>query len=119
MSPQRTPPNEPRIALLDAARFLAAAAVLAYHYFFNEAPGKETQPTHFHQGKQDRPFHLDYCFVPSDWASRITSVHVGGFSEWCAISDHVPLVVDVDVNELVPATNRQQDFRHRVEVSEM
>ena len=97
----------------------AFGMVSAYHYFFNEAPGKEKQPTHFHQGRRDRPFHLDYCFVPSDWASRITSVHVGSFSEWCASSDHVPLVVDLDVNDLVPVTNRRQDFRHRVEVSEM
>ncbi len=96
----------------------AVGVVSAYHYFFNEAPGKEKQPTHFHQGKRDQPFHLDYCFVPSDWASRITSVHVGGFSEWCAISDHVPLVVDVDVNDLIPATNRQQDLHHRVEARE-
>jgi len=102
------------IALTDAF-----GMVSAYHYFFNEAPGKEKQPTHFHQGRRDRPFHLDYCFVPSDWASRITSVHVGSFSEWCASSDHVPLVVDLDVNDLVPVTNRRQDFRHRVEVSDI
>jgi hypothetical protein len=66
-------------------------------------PGSEQRPTHFHLGKRDRPFHLDDCFVPADWASRITSVRVGGFSDWCAMSDYVPLVVDMDVNGLVPA----------------
>jgi len=78
------------IALTDAF-----GMVSAYHYFFNEAPGKEKQPTHFHQGRRDRPFHLDYCFVPTSWTDRIERVVVGTHRQWHSWSDHRPVVVEV------------------------
>jgi len=70
----------------------------AYHEFFREAPGSETRPTHFYRGDETRPFHLDYCFLPAEWLSHITAVRVGEFSpEWKKVSDHVPLIVDLDL----------------------
>ncbi len=69
----------------------------AYHRYFDEEPGSESRPTHFHGGKEASPFHLDYCFLPEDWVSRIKRVEVGAHNDWCALSDHVPLVVDLDL----------------------
>ncbi len=71
--------------------------VSAYHHHFHESHGEETRPTHFHGRKETSPFHLDYCFVPSAWAQKIKAVDVGGFNEWRGISDHVPLIVDLEL----------------------
>jgi endonuclease/exonuclease/phosphatase family metal-dependent hydrolase len=70
--------------------------VSAYHSHFKDEPfGKEKRPTHFHRGKESAPFHLDYIFLPEDWARRITKVTVGTHSDWHKVSDHSPLVVDL------------------------
>ena len=67
----------------------------AYHHFFSEAPGSETRPTYFHKGDETAGFHVDYCFLPAEWRSRIKGVRVGEFSP--SISDHMPLIVDLDL----------------------
>jgi exonuclease III len=71
--------------------------VSAYHEHFQEPFGSETRPTHYFKGIQSSPFHLDYCFVPKDWARHIKDVHVGAYDEWRGVSDHVPLIVDLDL----------------------
>ncbi len=72
--------------------------VSAYHYFYGEAPGCETRPTHFWRGDGAATFHLDYCFLPSPWLARVRDVCVGEFSPaWKEVSDHVPLIVDLDL----------------------
>jgi exonuclease III len=72
--------------------------ISAYHGFYSEAPRSETQPTHFYRGVEAAGFHVDYCFLPNMWRSRIRGVSVGAFSpSWKVISDHVPLIVDLDL----------------------
>jgi endonuclease/exonuclease/phosphatase family metal-dependent hydrolase len=71
--------------------------VSAYHTFFGEEFGRESRPTHFYKGSRESAWHLDYCFIPASWADRIRSVHVGTYAEWHEYSDHVPLVVDLDL----------------------
>jgi endonuclease/exonuclease/phosphatase family metal-dependent hydrolase len=71
--------------------------VSAYHAFFSEPFGFETRPTHFHRRDSTKPFHIDYCFVPAQWRDHITRVEVGKPDEWRAYSDHVPLIVDIDI----------------------
>ena len=68
-------------------------AVSAYHAFFAEEQGKETRPTHYLLFREQRPFHLDYIFVPKEW--RVTDFQVGTYEDWRAFSDHVPILVDV------------------------
>ena len=72
--------------------------VSAYHSFHRESPGEESRPTYFHRGSDSSTWHIDYCFVPSAWASRITDVHVGRHEQWRDVSDHVPLIVDLDLD---------------------
>lgn len=67
----------------------------AYHRYFDIEPGRELHPTHFHTGREDRPFHLDYCFVPEEWVARINSVEVGSYAGWHAVSDHAPVTVNL------------------------
>ena len=73
----------------------ALGLVSAYHAFHGEAHGGETQPTYYFQWKETRPFHIDYCFIPEAWSSRMHRVEVGSYGEWKEHSDHRPLLVDV------------------------
>jgi hypothetical protein len=67
----------------------------AYHRFFSEDQGEETRPTHYYWHQKERGFHIDYIFIPEDWAKRISKVEVGEYECWSSLSDHVPIVVDV------------------------
>jgi hypothetical protein len=71
--------------------------ISAYHHFFSENQGEETRPTHYFWHRKDRPYHIDYIFLPRRWASRIKSVEVGKHAVWSNLSDHVPLCVEVTV----------------------
>ena len=73
----------------------------AYHVGRSELHGKEVLATLYGRGrKPDGPkHHVDYCFLPMEWCSHLREVEVGKFDAWVGkgLSDHVPLVVDVDV----------------------
>jgi endonuclease/exonuclease/phosphatase family metal-dependent hydrolase len=81
------------------SRILAALAELglvsAYHAFYGVEHGHETHPTYRHQRNPSKPWHIDFCFVPRDWAERLTSVQVIDGPEWAATSDHLPLKVEL------------------------
>ena len=70
--------------------------VSAYHHFFGEEQGSETRPTFYLLWKENRPFHIDYCFIPEAWTADIRSVSVGTYADWFASSDHRPLVVELN-----------------------
>jgi hypothetical protein len=69
--------------------------VSAYHSRYAEAQGRETRPTFFLYRHRQRPYHIDYCFLPATWLGRIRDVKVGGHAAWAAKSDHMPLTVDL------------------------
>ena len=69
--------------------------VSAYHHFHAEEQGFESRPTLYWTWAQDKPFHIDYCFVPREWAAGLTSVYVAPFAELNGFSDHRPLVVQL------------------------
>lgn len=73
----------------------ALGLVSAYHAFHAEPHGGESQPTYYFQWKESRPFHIDYCFIPGAWSSRIHRVEVGSYGQWKEHSDHRPLLIDV------------------------
>ena len=66
----------------------------SYHHYFNEEQGKETQATYYHFHKQDRPFHIDFCFMSKNLLGSLKNVELGSFEEWSGLSDHVPIIVD-------------------------
>jgi exodeoxyribonuclease-3 len=68
--------------------------ISAYHVHHEEKQGAETRPTYYFYRHQDKPFHIDYVFVPRGW--RLKSVEIGSFREWGHLSDHVPVVVDLE-----------------------
>jgi len=69
----------------------------AYHHFFSESQGEETQPTYYFWHHKDRGYHIDYVFLPQQWTSQIKSVELGTHAAWSKLSDHVPLSIDVSV----------------------
>jgi exonuclease III len=65
----------------------------SYHLFHKKIQGKETHPTLYMYRHQDKPYHIDYCFVSKDIARKIKSVEIGDFDFWRRHSDHVPVIV--------------------------
>jgi hypothetical protein len=53
--------------------------VSAYHAHTNEDQGMETSGTFFMYRRILRPYHIDYCFLPVDWASQGMTVEIGAF----------------------------------------
>ena len=70
----------------------------AYHHGRGVEQGAEPEPTiYWRDRKSDGPsYHIDYCFVPEIWTKSV-SVEVGRFDDWVHLSDHVPLIVEVDL----------------------
>ncbi len=77
--------------------------VSAYHARMGEEQGRESLPTlYWRDRRKDGPtYHIDYVFLPCVWLDRIRELSVGSFEEWCGarLSDHVPVVVDVAIEE--------------------
>ena len=69
--------------------------VSAYHRANQVAYGSEPAPTHHYLRKPDRPFHIDFCFIPKKWTSRNFAASIISDETWSSMSDHFPLVVDV------------------------
>jgi hypothetical protein len=71
--------------------------VSAYHHYRSEEHGCESEPTFFLHHKKEKPFHIDYCFLPITWANKLSSIQVGSFEAWQGLSDHRPLVLEMQV----------------------
>jgi hypothetical protein len=69
--------------------------VSSYHFFHCEAHGEEKLPTSYFRWKEQCPYHIDYCFIPGEWAPRVQRVDVGSYAEWKSCSDHRPLLVEL------------------------
>jgi exodeoxyribonuclease-3 len=83
----------------------------AYHHSRGVRQGSEQEPTiYWRNRKIDGPrYHIDYCFVPDRWINEGLAVEVGHFQDWVGIglSDHVPLVVDINSRFPDPDDRRQ------------
>jgi exodeoxyribonuclease-3 len=63
-----------------------------YHLHHKQIQGKEEHPTLYLHRHRDKPYHIDYCFVSSDMANNIESVHIGDYDPWIQFSDHAPVI---------------------------
>ncbi len=78
--------------------FLEAEKIISvYHSFYKQAQGEEEIPTFYLFRRQDKPYHLDYCFAPESWISRVKSFWVGQYEDWKTYSDHCPVFVEFDL----------------------
>jgi len=62
-----------------------------------------THPRTPYDYRRDRPFHIDFVFLPYALLEHVTAVRVGGYDDWIAPtatgwrhSDHAPVIVDFD-----------------------
>ena len=68
-----------------------------YHIHHKQKQGTEEHPTFYMYRHNHRPYHIDYCFVSEDLLDKLKSVEVGNYNDWIQYSDHVPLIVDFDI----------------------
>lgn len=77
--------------------------VSAHHALTGEEQGAETVPTLYWRDRtKDGPtYHIDYVFLPRLWLPHVREVTIGSFDAWCGagLSDHVPLVLDMDITQ--------------------
>ena len=101
----RHPRDRNHSALVALLRSLGL--VSAYHAFYGEAHGHETKPTCYFHWKEQRPHHIDYCFIPEVWAKDLRQVEIGEYEEWKEHSDHRPLLVEFNQSADAPSVARQ------------
>ena len=68
----------------------------AYHHARSVAQGDEPEPTLFLQRNTQKPYHIDYVFLPKAWLDGC-SVRIGDPAEWLELSDHMPVIVEFNV----------------------
>lgn len=66
-----------------------------YHAVRSEAQGSESDPTFYMYRKLEKPYHIDYVFLPKKYLSS-ASLEVGNPSLWLEHSDHMPLFVQIN-----------------------
>lgn len=54
----------------------------------------ENTPTFYLYKHLERPYHIDYCFLNPE---RLKQYDIGKAETWLGLSDHMPVVVDVDI----------------------
>lgn len=62
----------------------------AYHHLNSENFGEEALGTLFHMKNRNKKYHIDYMFL-----RNATSISVGSYENWIELSDHVPVIVDI------------------------
>jgi exonuclease III len=78
----------------NVVKFLEGKRIFStYHVHHQQTQGKEAHPTFYLYRHQNKPYHLDYCFVSDDLAKQIKSVEIGDHKFWCKYSDHTPVIV--------------------------
>jgi exonuclease III len=74
----------------------------AYHEHWGGPHGSEEKhPTHWHLKKKKKAYHVDYVFLSRQLLPKRKSVVVGGCDQWLSLSDHAPLVVELDLESEV------------------
>jgi exodeoxyribonuclease-3 len=69
----------------------------AYHAFFKQIQGAERHPTLWFTKNKKKVYHIDYAFLSAKLSARLRRVEVGHHKEWLSISDHAPVLVELDV----------------------
>jgi len=77
---------------------LADAGLVNADIAMSDATGQEAlRRTHFHQRHFARGFVVDYIFISAAERTRLTAFEVGDPHDWLRWSDHVPLVIELDL----------------------
>jgi exonuclease III len=78
----------------DVVRELAELNILSlYHSLHSTNQGQEEIATFYLHRKLEKPYHIDYAFLPKNILSN-ASMQVGEVQEWLTLSDHMPLIIN-------------------------
>jgi exonuclease III len=69
----------------------------AYHAFSRDPQGAERQPTYWFTKSRRKAFHIDYIFLSRHLLTKLASVSVGTCDDWLPLSDHAPVLVEIDL----------------------
>lgn len=69
--------------------------ISCYHAILNEEQGTETRNTFYLHRRVDKAYHIDYCFAPSTFIRTSSSITIGQYDRWIALSDHMPMVTSI------------------------
>lgn len=64
-----------------------------YHFKENEIEGQESRATFYMHKKKEKPYHIDYFFYSKE---KVKSIEIGNFEDWKSLSDHMPIVLDIN-----------------------
>ena len=65
-----------------------------YHKYFFQDQGSEIHPTFYLYRHENKPYHIDYCFVSNYFMDRLSTVEIGTYESWANHSDHAPFIVN-------------------------
>jgi exonuclease III len=83
----------------DVVRELDEIGVVSlYHETYNAGQGLELHPTFYLQRNLEKPYHIDYIFCSKKRCSNVLKFEIGSAENWLSISDHLPVIVDIDIN---------------------
>lgn len=66
-----------------------------YHTYYLQEQGSETDATFYLHRKLEKPYHIDYAFLPKGLLAN-ASILIGNHNEWLSISDHMPMVIAIE-----------------------
>jgi exonuclease III len=69
-----------------------------YHEKMKLEHGNEKHPTFYMYRKKQNPYHIDYCFASNKVLNNNFDFSVGNVDEWIELSDHLPIIVEIEVN---------------------
>lgn len=67
-----------------------------YHKLFNEQQGQESLNTFYLQKNVSKGYHIDYVFASEKYFNKNTKLIIEDIKNWIDISDHVPILFEVD-----------------------
>lgn len=78
-----------------------------HHHYYKEEHGDEKRATYYHEWKECKPFHIDYCFVPKVWCKDKNNIQarVEPFPAFKKQSDHRPITIEIKDELLRPDWN--------------
>lgn len=63
-----------------------------YHHLNAVEQGQENVATFYLHRKLERPYHIDYAFLPTHKLCN-ASIQIGEVKDWLLLSDHMPLII--------------------------
>ena len=93
----------------------------AYHTKWAVAQGNEEHATLYWTWNRNKPYHIDYIWLPTAWTPGLKAVEIGEFSMRAegGLSDHVPLTVEVDDSVLGATAPQGVNASRQIDASEL